>query len=169
MLIILGGLPGVGKTTVAINLARRHSAVHVRIDSIEHAVRGFLGEAQPLDDLGYRVGYAVAEDNLRVGRTVIADSVNPIRLTREAWIDVARRAGVRAMEVELICSDKREHRVRVEARPANLAGFRPPSWEDVVRREYEPWRGEHLVIDTAEHTVAQSVEAICTYAARAAS
>ena len=32
-----------------------------------------------------RIGYAVAEDNLRLGRTVVADSVNPVKLTRDAW------------------------------------------------------------------------------------
>jgi predicted kinase len=35
-----------------------------------------------MDDRGYRVAYAVAEENLGLGRTVIADSVNPIQLTR---------------------------------------------------------------------------------------
>ncbi len=29
--------------------------------------------SSPLNDAGYRVGYAVAADNLRVGRTVITD------------------------------------------------------------------------------------------------
>ena len=38
MLIILGGLPGTGKTTIARELARQLGAVHVRIDSIEEAI-----------------------------------------------------------------------------------------------------------------------------------
>src|SRR5438034_7561356 len=45
----------------------------------------------PVNDTGYRVAYAIAEDNLRLGRTVISDSVNPIQLSRDAWIDVAHR------------------------------------------------------------------------------
>ena len=85
MLIILGGLPGVGKTAIAVELARLTGAVHLRIDSIEQAIRSSGKVNRPLDDAGYRVAYAVAEDNLRIGRTVIADSVNPLRVTREAW------------------------------------------------------------------------------------
>jgi predicted kinase len=38
MLIIFGGLPGTGKTTIARELARQLGAVHVRIDSIEEAI-----------------------------------------------------------------------------------------------------------------------------------
>jgi hypothetical protein len=37
----------------------------------------------------------MAEDNLRAGRTVIADGVNPWPLTGGAWHSVAERAGVR--------------------------------------------------------------------------
>jgi predicted kinase len=38
MLIILGGLPATGKTTIARELARQLGAAHVRIDSIEQAI-----------------------------------------------------------------------------------------------------------------------------------
>jgi predicted kinase len=37
--IVFGGLPGVGKTALARELARGIGAVHVRIDSIEQAMR----------------------------------------------------------------------------------------------------------------------------------
>ena len=39
MLLILGGLPAVGKTSIATGLARDIKAVHMRIDSIEQALR----------------------------------------------------------------------------------------------------------------------------------
>jgi predicted kinase len=50
---------------------------------------------ESLDDAGYRAAYAVAEDNLRLGRTVIGDSVNSWMLTRNAWRDAGLRAGAR--------------------------------------------------------------------------
>ena len=97
---------------------------------------------------GYRVGYAVAEDNLRLGHTVVADSVNPLLITRVAWRDVANRAAVRAVEVEVICSDVAEHRRRVENRHVDVEGLQLPTWEEVLARDYQGWEGQHLVIDT---------------------
>jgi predicted kinase len=158
MLIIFGGLPGIGKTTIARELASQLGAIYVRIDSIEQAIRDSGTVRQPLNDTGYRVAHAIAEDNLRLGRTVIADSVNPIQLTRDAWIGVAHRAQVGAAEVEVICSDPQQHRQRVETRPADISGLRLPTWEEVVSREYEPWERKHIVIDTTGRSVAESVK-----------
>lgn len=157
MLIAMSGLPGVGKTTIAMALARALGAVHLRMDSIEQAMReaGIEVEGQ-----GYAVGYAVGEDNLRVGRTVIADCVDPWPLTRRAWQGVAQRAGVRVIHVEIICSDKKEHRRRVESRRPDIPGHVLPTWAEVLERDYRPWESEHLVIDTAKLTVEQSVLAI---------
>ena len=160
MLIIFGGLPGVGKTALARELASQMGAVHLRIDSIEQAIRTSDGASQSLDDIGYRVAYAVAEDNLRIGRTVIADSVNPLQLTRDAWLDVAQRTRVRAFEVEVRCSDLNEHRRRVETRVTDVPGLILPAWTDVVAREYDPWRREHLVIESAARTPEQNVALI---------
>ena len=138
-----------GKTTIARETARQLGAVHVRIDSIEQAVRESGVVVVSLDDAGYRVGYAIAEDNLRLGHTVIADSVNPLSATRDAWVDVANRAAVGFVEVEIICSDPQEHRRRVETRLADVPGLRLPTWLDVVAREYHAWDRERTVIDTA--------------------
>ena len=160
MLIVFSGLPGVGKTSVAKELAHQIGAVHLRIDSIEQAILASGVAEEPLQDAGYRVAYAVAKDNLRVGRTVIADSVNPLGLTRDAWVEVAMDAQVSLIEIEVKCSDATAHRRRVETRVTDIPGLKLPSWQEVVSREYHEWDREHLVIDTADVTVAQNVNAI---------
>ena len=160
MLIIFGGLPGTGKTTIARELARQIGAIHLRIDSIEQAIRDCSPDAVGLDEAGYRVAYAVAEDNLRVGRTVVADSVNPLQITRDAWLEVGRRAQAITMEIEVICSDSRKHRARVETRKPDIFGLRLPSWEQVITREYHPWNREHIVVDTARQSLEQNIKTL---------
>ena len=157
LLIILGGLPGVGKTTIARELARVLGAVHLRIDSIELALRDAGGAVEAE---GYLVAYAVAADNLRAGRIVIADCVNPWPLTRAAWRDVAVRAGARVLEAEILCADRGEHRRRVEARAADSSGHRLPTWQDVIDRDYRRWDAPTLKIDTSRQDVDESVKAI---------
>jgi len=167
-LISFAGLPAVGKTTLSVALARQIEAVYVRIDSIEQALRGIGLITGSWEDFGYRIGYAVASDNLRVGRSVVADSVNPLSVTRRAWTAVASEAGAVAINVEVRCSDVIEHRRRVETRVSEIAGLKLPNWEEVTGREYHAWADEHIVIDTAGRSVESCLKELRTaLAARA--
>jgi predicted kinase len=76
-LIVLAGLPGSGKPTIARGLTKKIGAVWLRIDSIEQAIRESGVVSRSLDDAGYRAAYAVAEDNPRLGDDIVGDSVNP--------------------------------------------------------------------------------------------
>ncbi len=154
-LVVLAGLPGAGKTTLARALAARLGAVHLRIDTIEQALGG--GD---IADQGYRIAYAVAEDNLRLGLTVVADSVNPIGLTRSAWRAVGDRAGVEVIEIEVTCGDPVEHRQRVETRVADIPGHQLPDWRAVVERGYEAWDRPPIRIDTAGRSVEAALAAL---------
>ena len=157
VLISLSGRSGVGKTTIARELARTIKAVHLRIDSIEQPLcdAGWSVEGE-----GYRVAYAVAEDNLRLGHAVIADCVNPWPLTRDEWRAAAVRAGAAVLEVEIVCSDSTEHRRRVESRTPDIEGHVLPTWQDVMERDYKPWTGERVGIDTARLDVTEAVRLI---------
>ena len=149
MLVVLGGLPGVGKSAIAQLVAKKIGAMWLRIDIIEQAMREALALPEDIADGGYAVAYKLAEANLLLGLTVIADGVNPIALTRNSWREVAARADAILLEVEIVCSDSCEHRRRVEGRPLEISGLRLPNWEEVLARQYEPWSTADMAIDSS--------------------
>jgi predicted kinase len=154
VLIVFSGLAGTGKTTLARALAQNLNAGYVRVDTIEDVLLDDGGGNLVASGTGYRVAYAIAEDNLRLGRTVIADSVNPIKLTREAWREIGKRSGSIVIDVHVICSDKTQHRRRIETRNP---GTRAANWLEAINRDFDAVDHATIVIDTAGQTVEQSL------------
>jgi predicted kinase len=154
MLIAFSGLPGAGKTTIARSLAKRLGATYLRIDTIEDELLSMDGASLVDRGAGYCVAYALAEENLMLGRSVVADCVNPISLTRDAWRKVALRAGVRIVEARVVCSDVRKHELRISSRPA---GTRGSSWTEVRARLIEAADHYAVVLDTSDQSVEQCV------------
>jgi predicted kinase len=156
ILYIFSGLPGSGKSTLSQIVAHRVNAVYLRIDTLEQALRELC--SVDVQGEGYRLSYRIATDNLRVGMSVVADSCNPIELTRREWEQVAWEAQADYVNIEVICSDAQEHRLRVETRLATVAGLRLPTWRDVENREYHDWTVDRIIIDTAKRSVMACVE-----------
>jgi len=155
MLYIFSGLPGTGKSTLSAALARELRATYLRVDVVEQAMR--VAGTWVDGPAGYFVCYEIASQNLRLGLDVIADTVNPIHVTRQAWREVAESLNMPYVEIEVICSDEREHRHRIETRISDISDFVLPTWEKVKSREYDIWDRDHILIDTAHHTVAESL------------
>jgi len=158
ILIVFGGLPATGKSTLAQAVAQERQATYLRIDTIEQALKGPEGVAGEIGPAGYLVAYALAESNLRIGHAVVADSVNPLAVTREAWWRTAAPTAARVVEIEVTCSDRSEHRRRVETRRVDIAGLVLPSWQQVIEHAYEQWDSYRIVVDTANRTVADALD-----------
>jgi predicted kinase len=109
----------------------------------------------------FLIAYEIAADNLRLGLSVIADAVNGLPVTRVAWRDVAHTCSAQLVRIEVVCSDKTEHRRRVESRLPEPGAPELISWHDVVNREYEAWDERHHLLDTANRTCDESYSELC--------
>lgn len=155
VLVALSGLPGVGKTTIAKALAMASGATLLRLDTIEQALRAASGRAAGPG--GYAVAYRLAAENLALGRDVIADCVNPMAITREAFAACARDGGGRLIDVEVICADRKAHRRRIEARVSDIEGLAVPDWAAVTAHPMEPWTEPRVMLDTSRRSVGEAV------------
>ena len=156
--IVVCGLPGSGKTTLASALAAQLPAAYLRVDAIETPLMLAGVDVGPL---GYQVVQELAASNLALGIPVVIDLVDPIPQTRRLWRELAARCAATLVVLECVLSDPGEHRRRVEARRPDLPGQVVPTWDEVTGRNYVPWDevrdGPRTVVDMTDTTAALAV------------
>lgn len=171
-LIVFSGLPGTGKSSLAEIAARRLAIPVFAKDRLESAiVRSGMTECedarQQLGWAGYELLTTLAERQLRLGQSVILDSVASTTSIRSAWRALAHAYGAQWRVIECVCSDEELHRSRLSARRRGIPGWPELSWTEVerVRGYYAPWTEDRLVIDAAS-TMGENIEAVLKYLTR---
>ncbi|MEI8656430.1 AAA family ATPase [Vibrio sp. Hal054] len=154
VLYIFSGLPVSGKSTLAKLLAAKTRSVYLRIDTVEQGLRELCNFK--VEGEGYRLSYRIIRDNLELGINCISDSCNPIELTRLEWQEIATSVGAKFVNVEVSCSDGREHEVRVNTRKNEVPNLKLPNWQQVQNRHYEAWKTDVIKIDTAGKSIETS-------------
>ena len=151
-LVVVSGLPGVGKTSIAEIVAARTRSVHLSIDAVEESILACgLPSVWRVGVAAYEAARAMAEQNLRLGHDVIVDAVNDSEPARQTWRTAASRTGAQVEFVYLVISDVQEHERRVNGRDRGLAHVGEPSSSDVQRRrtEYAAWSDAVIEFDTS--------------------
>ncbi len=165
MLIVVSGLPGCGKSTIADAVGRVLGVPVFSVDPIEAAIwRSGVPASHETGVAAYAVAAALAEHQMRLGMKAVVDAVSAIEIARDMWREAARRAGAGLRIIEVVCSDARVHKQRLESRRRNIEGFYEPTWGQVLARrtEWQPWLEQRLVLDSTED-LPSSVTKALTY------
>ncbi|MED7818470.1 MULTISPECIES: AAA family ATPase [unclassified Francisella] len=155
---IFSGLPGVGKTTLAKQLAKAiPNTVYFRIDTIEYYLNKAYSQ-KPTKE-GYEIAFYQAKENLKLGKNIIIDCCNPVTESRKLWNKLSEINSTKVINIEVICSDKQIHQNRVETRYKSDPN-KYPTWQNVLDRDYQVWNQDIIKIDTANFNIEYSLKTL---------
>jgi len=165
-LVVIAGLSGTGKSSVAAALQSRTGFAHINSDVVRKRLAGVPidAPAKPtaydagiytpeLSAQTYRTMLGEATSHLGAGRGAILDATFQLRVGRDTARAAARQHGVPFLLVECRC-DEAEVRRRLQRRVDHGGGPSDADWNVYLeqRRRFEPIRSEeesdHLIVDT---------------------
>lgn len=159
-LLLIAGLPGSGKSTVARIFAEQYGGVHISSDSTRKAMN-LRGHFDPDDKKKvYLAMLDKARTALLAGQNAIVDSTFIYADVRNAFESVARACGVPFFWVEMR-ADENSIRERLKTpRTDSEADF---SVYLALRAQSEPLRAPHLELWSDKLSLEEMVQAIYHY------
>ena len=149
-IIIVGGIPGTGKTTIANSLSKSINAPVFTKDILEAAVvRRGLATSKDLKGVGYELMAVLALNEFKQGRSSILDCIASTERVKMFWATLIHE---NTSYIECVCSDVSIHRELIKNRKRNIPNWYELEWNDVlkIKETYKPCSEERLVLDATE-------------------
>lgn len=164
MLVLVCGLPGTGKSTIARNLASRMNAAILRTDSVRKELIEKPEYSDEEKELVYRTTLLIAKYLLSAGKSVIIDGTFYKKSLRARAYEVAEKTGSALEIIECTCPEDviikrmKRRKGREALSDADYEVYRK------IKEEFEPIERKHVVIDTSknlEQNLRELYEKLC--------
>jgi hypothetical protein len=154
MLILVFGLPGSGKTTLANAYAKKYECVRLNTDQVRISM-GLLGHYAVKDkETVYNTVYDRTKQVLLQGKTALIDSTFYQTSLREKFIRLAEECNVPCVWIGVYC-DENIIKTRVSTpRPDSEANFET---YEKIRDAFEPFQYAHLKLRSDQQTIDQMI------------
>jgi predicted kinase len=164
MLVVMSGLAGSGKSTVAEAIGRRRAAPVISVDPVESAViAAGIPRSFETGLAAYLVAATLAEAHLVAGLDVVIDAANYVEPARQIWRDLARRRNAILKVIVCLVSDPALYGQRLAHRNRGPAMGEPSTaFLDEQRAEWTDWAEPHIVLDATE-SAEGNIEIALTY------
>jgi predicted kinase len=172
-LIVLSGLPGCGKTTLARLLAQELQLPILAVDDLVDAIPAHMtGHSERFWEDMVHILLHLVDSQLAWGRSVIVDSVFmgvDENQTQHTWSDrqrayeIAQRRRVVFRPIYLYISDETVWRERLAERARQFPDAPVAAWTqvDTQRRYFQPWQpGQALFLDGLNSVAANFADAM---------
>lgn len=148
MLVLITGLPGTGKSTVADHLAKRINAKVLRTDEIRKHLFTTPKYTNEEKEIVYNALFLTAENLLKAKQNVVVDGTFYKKALRQKVHKVAASAKSSFVIVE--CTAPDEAIARRMVRRLKRGGLSDADYEvyKKIKKQYEPIESEHIVLNT---------------------
>ncbi len=169
-LIVLVGLPGSGKTTVAKKIVEKTQAELIDFDSIKKDVvpkdvaTKHIEKGEPFP-LKYRTGiHRRARKKLSAAfresptQTVVADETFHLRDLRRKMSQEGKALGANVHFVEVVCGDEtvlRDRLLKGKDRESHILGDKSLRMHEGFKKVWEPLTEPHTIVDTSRELAPQ--------------
>lgn len=163
VLIVISGLPGSGKSTIAGRVAERLSAPVLSVDPIESAIiKAGIQKGFETGLAAYLVAAALASEQLKLGISVIIDAVNAEEEGKNTWRELGIKHDLTPIVIDIFVSNVELHRQRIESRVRDLHGIDEVTWDKVEarRKRFTAWQEPTLRLDSSGDLDANVAEAV---------
>lgn len=149
MLIIISGLPGTGKTSVAKEIAQEVDAVVLSTDELRKRVLKELGYTERKKKRVYEEMFRIAEDQLKKKKNIILDGTFFHKELREKAFSLGKKEKECVFLIKTECPEKVVKK-RIQKRYKNRKDYSEANYRvyKIIQSKFQPLRKKHFVVNT---------------------